>query len=117
MSKPPQDNLSEFSLAAQRRGKEHYELRLFVVGSSPRSLRAIANLRSICRQFLPKRFHLEIVDILRHPASARQADVVGAPTLVKQLPPPARRLVGDLSNRRRVLYALGLPGSGFNTAP
>jgi circadian clock protein KaiB len=117
MDKPPKQTLNEFSLAAQRRGKEHYELRLFIVGSSPHSLRAIENLRSICKQFLPKRFNLEIVDILRHPASARQADIVGAPTLIKQRPTPVRRLVGDLSNRRRVLGALGLSGGNFNITP
>ena len=116
MRKQPPDQLGEFARAAQDRTKEPYELRLFIAGSSPRSLRAIENLRSICRQLLPRRFNLEVVDILLHPDSARRADIIGAPTLIKDQPPPRRRLVGDLSNRGRVLSALGLSGS-FNIGP
>ena len=116
MCKQPSDQLGEFAQAVQDRNNEPYELRLFIAGSSPRSLRAIENLRSICRQLLPRHFNLEVVDILLHPDSARRADIIGAPTLIKDQPRPRRRLVGDLSNRGRVLSALGLSGN-FSSVP
>lgn len=103
----------EESRAAYRKAKASpkrpdYLLRLYVTGSTPGSLRAIRNLRAICDEHLSNRYELEIVDIYQQPELAMRLDLVAAPTLVKQLPEPVRRTVGDLSDRARVLYGLGI---------
>lgn len=86
-----------------------YCLRLFVAGTSQRSLRTMANLRRICENHLAGRFDLEVVDIYQQPHLAEQDHVIAAPTLVKLSPEPLRRIIGDLSDEGRVLHALGLP--------
>jgi len=83
-------------------------LRLYVAGATPKSLAAYANLKAICDARLDGRYELEVVDLYQSPRAARQDEIVVAPTLVKQLPPPLRRLIGDLSDRPKVLLALGL---------
>lgn len=85
-----------------------YLLRLFVTGASPRSARAIANIKAICADEGCGLYLLEVVDIYQQPELARTAQLLAAPTLVKTLPPPERRLVGDLSDRDRVVASLGL---------
>jgi circadian clock protein KaiB len=93
-------------------GAEHlYSLRLYVTGTTPSSLRAIQNLREICEECLPDRYELEVVDIYQQPERARQDQIVAAPTLVKQAPLPRKLIIGDLSERERVLRALNLPAS------
>lgn len=89
---------------------QRYVLRLYVTGTSALSSRAIANIKAICESRLEGRYQLEIVDLYQEPELARGQQILAAPTLVKQLPLPLRRLVGDLSNTRRVLLALGLEG-------
>lgn len=86
-----------------------YVLRLYVAGSNPRSLRTIGNLRRLCDTFLADKVDLEVVDIYQQPELAEQDQVVAVPTLVKLAPLPLRRIVGDLSNAKGVLHALGLP--------
>ncbi|PPQ31143.1 circadian clock KaiB family protein [Rhodopila globiformis] len=86
-----------------------FRLRLIVAGSTPRSRLAIENLRSLCRDSLGRPSDVEIIDIYQQPECARDYDVCAAPTLVRLLPLPVRRIVGDLSRRDRVLQALGLP--------
>ena len=85
-----------------------YTLRLFVAGTTAHSLRAIENLRRICGAHLAGRVDLEIIDIYQHPELAGQHQVVAAPTLVKLLPLPLRRIIGDLSEEQRVLRGLEL---------
>ena len=85
-----------------------YRLRLFVAGSTLRSQRAIENLRRICAEHLAGRIDLEVVDIYQQPELAQQNQVIAAPTLVKLLPMPVRRIVGDLSVTERVLRGLEL---------
>ncbi len=85
-----------------------YRLRLFVAGNNPRSLRTIANLHRLCATHLSERVELEVVDIYQQPHLAGQDHVVAAPTLVKLLPLPLRRIIGDLSDEARVLRALEL---------
>jgi circadian clock protein KaiB len=85
-----------------------YKLRLYIAGTSPRSTRSVMNIRSICQQFLLGRYDLEIVDIYQQPALARQHQIIAAPTLIKEFPLPFRTLVGDFSDRERVLSGLGL---------
>ena len=88
-----------------RRAK--YILRLYVTGSSARSLRAVYNLQKICEEHLPD-YELEVIDIYKDPAAAREEQIIAAPTLVKQLPSPLRKLVGDLSNTQKVLVGLDI---------
>jgi circadian clock protein KaiB len=90
-----------------RSGKQ-YVLKLYVTGATRRSQRAITNVNSICGEYLKGRYDLEVVDIYQSPGSAKEADILAAPTLIKQLPPPVRRLIGDLSERGRVLLLLDL---------
>lgn len=81
----------------------NYLLRLFVTGSTPRSVRAIRNVMELCEANLRDRYVLEIVDIYQEPALARNAQVIAAPTLVREQPKPVRRLIGDCSDTKKVL--------------
>ena len=95
-----------------------YVLRLYVTGSTPRSARAIENMRRICDEHLAGRYDLEVVDIYQRPEAAREFQLIAAPTLVRLLPEPLRRVIGDLSDRDRVLHGLDLlPSSGDGRAP
>ena len=85
-----------------------YALNLYITGRTPRSAASLQNLRDICDQYLSGRFELRVIDIYQQPELARDAQIVAAPTLIKNLPLPIRKLVGDLSNRKQVLLALGL---------
>ena len=84
------------------------KLALYVVGSTPRSTRAIVNVRKLCEDHLAGRYVLEVVDLALHPAAAAPAQVIAAPTLVKEDPPPVRRLIGDMSDTGRILERLGI---------
>jgi circadian clock protein KaiB len=95
-------------IAQAARGGERYVLRLFVTGMTARSGRAIENLRAICEEYLTGRFDLEIVDIYQQPTLASTEQIVAAPTLIKKLPLPMRRIIGDMSNRHLVLLGLDL---------
>jgi len=87
---------------------ERYVLKLYVTGATARSLRAIANLKAVCEQYLKGRYHLEVVDVYRRPELLRKDQIVAVPTLIKKLPVPLRLLVGDLSRTEQVLRGLGL---------
>ena len=91
--------------AALRRAR--YILRLYVTGSSARSLKAVHNLKKICEEHLPD-YDLEVIDIYKNPDLARQEQIIAAPTLVKKLPEPLRKFVGDLSNTKKILIGLDL---------
>jgi circadian clock protein KaiB len=88
--------------------KEIYQLRLFVTGASPVSVRAINNLQKILDQYLKDRYELEIIDIHQQPLLVQSDDVTAVPVLIKKFPAPKRRLVGDMSDAARVLRGLGL---------
>jgi circadian clock protein KaiB len=91
---------------------EAWHLRLYVAGQSPKSLYALANLTSLCEEHLEGRYEIEIVDLVENPALARSDDILAIPTLVRRLPAPLRKIIGDLSNTERVLIGLRLtPGS------
>ena len=83
-----------------------YMLRLYVSGTSPRAQVAIANLRRICEQELHGQYELEIIDVLQNPQVAEDEKILATPTLIKQLPPPLRRVIGDLSDKDKVLLGL-----------
>jgi circadian clock protein KaiB len=85
-----------------------YKLRLFVTGATPRSIRAIENMHRICEESLEGRYDLEVVDVYQNPELTRDLQIVATPTLVKILPEPLRRIIGDLSNKERVLAGLNL---------
>ncbi|NRF71105.1 thiol-disulfide isomerase [Aquincola sp. S2] len=85
-----------------------YVLRLYVTGATERSAHAIANLRAACEQHLAGRYELEVIDVYQEPLLALQGRILAAPTLVKDAPPPVRRLIGDLSDRVRLFAALDI---------
>ncbi|MEO8018769.1 MAG: circadian clock KaiB family protein [Pseudomonadota bacterium] len=89
--------------------KEIFVLRLYVTGMTPRSTRAISAVRALCDELLPDRHDLEIIDVYQQPALIRDEQIFATPTLVKKGPAPARRLIGDMSDRARLLLGLGLP--------
>ena len=89
-----------------RRAK--YILRLYVTGSSGRSLKAVSNLKKICEEHFPNDYDLEVIDIYENPSAAREEQIIAAPTLVKQLPSPLRKFVGDLSNTQKILVGLDI---------
>jgi len=102
------DPATEFERRAGRGQGECYVLRLYVTGLTPRSSQAIARLRALCEEHLPGRYDLEVFDLYQQPGLAQAAQIIAAPTLVKELPPPVRRLIGDLSDEQRVLVGLDL---------
>ncbi|HLN71897.1 MAG TPA: circadian clock protein KaiB [Prolixibacteraceae bacterium] len=87
---------------------ETYLLRLYVTGSTPQSLRAIENIKKICEQHLKGRYELEVIDLYQKPNLANGEQIIAAPTLIKKLPQPLRRIIGDMSNTERVLVGLDL---------
>ena len=99
---------AKFEKAALRPPAEHYVLRLYVTGMTARSARAVKNLQSICDEYLEGRYDLEVVDIYQQPVLTRGEQIIAAPTLIKKLPLPMRRIIGDMSNRERVLLGLDL---------
>lgn len=88
--------------------REMWYLRLYVAGQSPRSLSAYANLSALCEEHLAGRYEIEVIDLLEDPARAQADDIVALPTLVRRLPAPLRKIIGDLSNTDRVLVGLRL---------
>ena len=86
----------------------HWNLRLYVAGHSPKSVEAIHNLRRICREHLAGKYRIEIVDLLKHPQLAKGDQIVAIPTLVRKLPSPLKKIIGDLSNTERTLVGLDL---------
>lgn len=86
----------------------HYVLRLYITGPTPRSARAISNIRKICDNHLEGRYDLEVVDITQHPTLAEGEQIIAAPTLIKKLPLPLRRFIGDMSKTDRILIGLDL---------
>lgn len=87
---------------------DQYVLRLYVTGMTPRSSRAISMIKSICEEHLQGRYNLEVIDIYQQPTLARDEQVIATPTLVKKLPKPLRRFIGDLSDKERILFGLDL---------
>lgn len=92
----------------RKRGCNEWNLRLYIAGQTPRSLAAITNLQKICEQYLPGKYRLEVVDLLKKPQLARGDQILAVPTLVRRLPEPLKRMIGDLSNTEQVLVGLDL---------
>lgn len=88
--------------------REVWQLRLYVAGQTPKSMAALANLKRIAEEYLPGQYTIEVVDLLQNPSLARGDQILAVPTLVRKLPPPLRKIIGDLSNTERVLVGLNL---------
>ncbi len=85
---------------------ETWELRLYVAGQTPKSLAALANLKRICEEYLDGQYQIEVIDLMQNPQLAREDQILAIPTLVRKLPEPLRKIIGDLSNKERVLVGL-----------
>ena len=109
MASDEHDDLhATFERAANASPVERYVLRLYVTGMTSRSARAVNNLQAICDEYLAGRYDLEVIDIYQQPVLTRGEQIIAAPTLIKKLPLPMRRIIGDMSNRDRVLLGLDL---------
>lgn len=89
-------------------GDQSWKLRLYIAGETSRSIAAAASLKEICRQYLPTNYHIEVIDLLKNPHLAAGDQILAVPTLVRRLPPPLKKIIGDLSNVQRVLVGLDL---------
>lgn len=89
-------------------GAEIWELRLYVAGQTPKSIKAVENLTKMCEEHLPGRYRIEVIDLLKHPKRAKEDEIIAIPTLVRKLPDPIRRVIGDLSNVEKALVGLQL---------
>jgi circadian clock protein KaiB len=87
---------------------EFWQLRLYVAGQTPKSIKAFANLKKICEEHLSGQYHIEVIDLLENPQLAKGDKIVAIPTLVRKLPPPLKQIIGDLSNTEKVLVGLDL---------
>ena len=85
-----------------------WNLRLYVAGQTPRSLTAFKNLKDICEEYLKGEYHIEVIDLMENPTLARGDQILAIPTLVRKLPQPIRKIIGDLSNTERVLVGLDI---------
>jgi circadian clock protein KaiB len=108
MDEPKDSGSLEQQVQAAGQTESPYVLRLYVTGQTPRSLRAIENIKRICEEHLHGRYELEVIDIYQRPSLAVGERIVAAPTLIKSLPSPIRRFVGDLSDTQKVLFGLDL---------
>jgi len=105
-SKQKPSRVVDFESRLRDRRADKYILRLYIAGTTPRSTRAVANIREICERNLNGRYELEVIDIYQKPALAKDEQIIAAPTLVKQLPLPLRRFIGDLSDAQRILVGM-----------
>ena len=92
---------------------ETYELRLYVAGQTPKSVTALSNLKKYCEEYLKGRYKIEVIDLLEHPQLAEGDQILAIPTLVRKVPVPIRKIIGDLSNEERVLVGLDIKPLGL----
>ena len=107
-AKTAKTTTSKRSLERPRRTKKSYDLRLYVAGQTPKSIAAFANLKKICEEHLAGQYHIEVIDLLKEPQLASGDQIIAIPTLVRKLPSPIRKIIGDLSDTERVLVGLNL---------
>jgi circadian clock protein KaiB len=108
MKEPTIDSKAEFEKSLQANRTEKYVLRLYVTGMTPKSINAIENIRKICEENLKGRYDLEVIDIYQQPEYAKKEQILAAPTLIKKLPLPLRKFIGDMSNEEKILVGLDL---------
>ncbi|HWQ47917.1 MAG TPA: circadian clock KaiB family protein [Methanosarcina sp.] len=102
------DSTTAFEEALTRNDEEKYVLHLYVAGMGPKSVQAIENIKRICEEYLPGKYQLEVIDIYQYPIFAKDGQIVAAPTLIKELPPPLRKLIGSMADTERVLVGMDL---------
>ena len=102
------DEFEAIAAATTAHANGHYVMRLYIIGTTSQSTRAVANIRKICEEHLEGRYELDVVDISQQPALAKGEQIVAAPTLIKVLPLPLRRFIGDMSQTERILIGLDL---------
>jgi circadian clock protein KaiB len=102
------DSSNDFEKEIKKNKNTEYILRLYVTGATPQSIKAITNIKKICEEYLKNRYTLEIIDIYQQPLLAEGDQIVAAPTLIKRLPSPLKKLIGDMSNTDRVLLGLDI---------
>jgi circadian clock protein KaiB len=98
----------EYEKAIAERRQDKYVLRLYVTGTTPRSIRAIENIRKICDEHLPNSYELEIIDVYQQPSLLKGEQIIAVPTLIRRLPLPLRKFIGDLSDSEKILLGLDL---------
>ncbi|OKH33558.1 thiol-disulfide isomerase [[Phormidium ambiguum] IAM M-71] len=103
-----QDITAEFEKALSQQDERYYVLRLYIAGTTPQSIQALQNLHKICEEYLKGRYELEVIDVYQNPELAAPGNVFAIPTLIKQLPPPLQRLIGNLSNTEKLLIGLDI---------
>ena len=104
----PKKTTETFDQLVQQKAKEKYVLRLYIAGLTPRSQKAINNIKKICEDHLKGRYDLEVIDVYQQPVLAKGEQIIAAPTLIKKLPLPLRKFIGDLSDSERILLGLDL---------
>lgn len=102
------NQVESFENAIKKEDNESFLLRLYVTGTSPKSVKAIANIKKICEENLTGRYDLEVIDLYQRPGLAKGEQIIAAPTLIRKLPLPLRRIIGDMSDSERVLVGLDL---------
>jgi circadian clock protein KaiB len=105
---PRRDGASKNTSKGAKAASSEYLLRLYVAGQTPKSIQAFANLKEICETHLQGRYRIEVVDLIQNPALARGDQILALPAVVRQLPPPVKKIIGDFSNAERVLVGLDL---------
>ena len=105
---PIRQQSRQWQKGASKAGAEQYCLRLYVTGTTPKSNRAITNIKRICEEHLKGRYTLEVVDIYQQPVLAKSEQIIAAPTLIKRLPLPLRKFIGDMTDSDRILVGLDL---------
>jgi circadian clock protein KaiB len=107
-NKPPETTTQEFEQAIKKGSQEKYTLKLYIAGITPRSTRAVANIKKICETYLKGRYRLEVIDIYQQPTLPKGEQIIAAPTLIKKLPQPLRKFIGDMADTDRILVGLDL---------
>jgi circadian clock protein KaiB len=102
------NSLDDLNLKVSNQDRDKYILRLYITGSTTRSVLAISNLKKICEEYLEGRYELEVIDLFQHPGLAKGEQIIAAPTLIKKLPLPFRHIIGDMSDKEKVLLGLDI---------
>lgn len=114
MARPPQKarvSTAEVETPGMRGDHRRWDLRLYIAGQTPRSKAAYDNLRTLCERHIPGRYRIELIDLLQDPSKARADQILAIPTLIRKLPDPVKRIIGDLSDAARAMVALEIDGS------
>jgi circadian clock protein KaiB len=98
--------------SGQEESRDFWELRLYIAGHTPKADRALDNLNQICEQHLAGKYRIEVIDLLEHPELAKGDEIIAIPTLIRKLPPPLRKIIGDLSQTDKVLVGLDIRPRG-----